>query len=299
MRQPVGAVIAAAALAALAGCAARARTGDPAAENADLRRMLLETRRDLEEVRRDQDRLRDAVENLQAQGGQPRPPNPTSYGAWPGESLGIGTESAGVAGSIAGQGTEVAQTPGSPVAVATPDQQRTAAANSSVAGVAPQAPDQSDAPGGQVHVAAVPPPEPVLLGVSTPPPMVPTSLRGGGYEDAVRAFNEEHYEDSIQYFRDFVYKSPESEYADDAQFWIAESYLRKQLYSNAIKEFNQVVLRYGTGDRGAGALLKLAEVFSRIGDQVDARLSLQKLVNRYPGSDEAAEAYRLLKQMGT
>jgi TolA-binding protein len=44
--------------------------------------------------------------------------------------------------------------------------------------------------------------------------------------------------------------------------------------------------------------LKLADVFSRIGDQVDARLSLQKLVNRYPGSAEAAEAYRLLQEMG-
>ncbi len=129
-------------------------------------------------------------------------------------------------------------------------------------------------------------------------PTVPTELRGSGYDDAVRSFVEEQYDDAIQYFRDFVHGNSTSPYADDAQYWIGESYLRKGVYQNAIKEFNQVVLRYGSGDRSAPALLKLAKIFSKIGDQVDARLSLQKLVNRYPGTPEAAEATSLLQQMG-
>jgi tol-pal system protein YbgF len=129
-------------------------------------------------------------------------------------------------------------------------------------------------------------------------PTVPTELRGSGYDDAVRAFVEQQYEDSIQYFRNFIHGNSTSAYADDAQYWIGEAYLRKGMYSNAIKEFNQVVLRYGSGDRAAPALLKLAQVFSKIGDQVDARLSLQKLVNRYPGTPEASEAHRMLQQMG-
>jgi len=66
----------------------------------------------------------------------------------------------------------------------------------------------------------------------------------------------------------------------------------------AIKEFNQVVLRYGSGDRGPAALLQLAAIFSKIGDQVDARLSLQKLINRYPRSREAQHARVWLQQMG-
>ena len=129
-------------------------------------------------------------------------------------------------------------------------------------------------------------------------PTVPTELRGSGYDDAVRSFVEQQYDDSIQYFRDFVHGNSTSPYADDAQYWIGESYLRKGVYQNAIKEFNQVVLRYGSGDRSAPALLKLAKIFSKIGDQVDARLSLQKLVSRYPGTPEATEATALLQQMG-
>ena len=134
--------------------------------------------------------------------------------------------------------------------------------------------------------------------VQTAPPVVPQNLSGTKYDQGVRAFNQGQYDDAIQQFRDYIHDEPQSPYADDAQFWIGESSLRKGQYSNAIKEFNQVVLRYASGDRSAASLLKLADVFSRIGDQVDARLSLQKLVNRYPGSAEAAEAYRLLQEMG-
>ena len=140
--------------------------------------------------------------------------------------------------------------------------------------------------------------EPGESGLEKDVPHVPVSLRGSGFDDGVRAFVDRNYDDAIQYFRDFIHRSSSSAYADDAQYWIGESYLRKGLYSNAIKEFNQVVLRYGSGDRSAAALLKLAKVFTKIGDGVDARLSLQKLVNRYPGSQEAARANALLQQMG-
>jgi tol-pal system protein YbgF len=131
-----------------------------------------------------------------------------------------------------------------------------------------------------------------------PSPSVPQNLVGTLYERGVNAFNEGNYDDAIQNFRDYVHQQPQSAYADDAQYLIGESNLRKGQYNNAIKEFNQVVLRYASGDRSAAALLKLAEVFSKMNDQVDARLSLQKLVNRYPGSAEAAQAYKMLQEMG-
>jgi tol-pal system protein YbgF len=130
------------------------------------------------------------------------------------------------------------------------------------------------------------------------PSNVPANLTGSLYDEGVKAFNDGRYDDAIQSFRDFIHQQPQSAYADDAQFWIGESNVRKGEYNTAVKEFNQVVLRYGSGDRSAASLLKLAEVFSKMGDRVDARLSLQKLVNRYPGSTEAGQAYKMLQEMG-
>jgi tol-pal system protein YbgF len=271
-------------------------------DNRELRRMVVETRRELEDVRRDQERLRALVEYLQYADGAPPPaqsypaanPRGTDPRWSPGSaSVETGAASIDVYGGVSADGGDMAAAvpngfpgmpdvdagvPGAPVG--------SDASRESTAGIV------AGVRGGGNWV------EPGETGVEKDVPHVPVSLRGSGFDDGVRAFVDGSYDDAIQYFRDFIHGAPSSPYADDAQYWIGESYLRKALYSNAIKEFNQVVLRYGSGDRSAAALLKLAHVFSKIGDDVDARLSLQKLVNRYPGSDEAQRARSLLEQMG-
>src|SRR6185295_6253452 len=132
----------------------------------------------------------------------------------------------------------------------------------------PAAPSGSDMPGAQAPPAATAAPDKVAsarasasqgapaASVQTAPPVVPQNLSGTKYDQGVRAFNSGQYDDAIQQFRDYIHDEPQSPYADDAQFWIGESNLRKGQYSNAIKEFNQVVLRYASGDRSAASLLK-------------------------------------------
>lgn len=272
------------------GCTALApQSSSPA--NSDLRQLVMETRRDLDELRRDQERLRGQVEYLQhastsRAAAVTSPPSPVMP-ATPYPS------------SVAAPVDAAAPT------VATPQ------IDASMSGVSPGTPPTGAAAPPLPPGTPTPMSDPIIAAVhgsggGTMPgdvplnesPTVPTELRGSGYDDGVRSFVEEQYDDAIQYFRDFIHGNSTSPYADDAQYWIGESYLRKGVYQNAIKEFNQVVLRYGSGDRSAPALLKLAKIFSKIGDQVDARLSLQKLVNRYPGTPEAAEATSLLQQMG-
>jgi tol-pal system protein YbgF len=269
----------------LAGCAGMQGTQSSVADR-DLRRLVIETRRELEDLRKDQERLRGTVEQLQY-----------AYGnrGGPGESIATTMAAPVATGSAAAAMVE------QPLV----EPEVTGAADATATMPVPLPTEQPPAPG------AISPADPMIAAVTgagsgTVPgsiradevPTVPSELRGSGYDDGVRAFIEQQYDDSIQYFRNFIHGNSTSAQADDAQYWIGEAYLRKAMYSNAIKEFNQVVLRYGSGDRAAPALLKLAQVFSKIGDQVDARLSLQKLVNRYPATPEASEAHRMLQQMG-
>jgi len=289
--------------------------------------MVVETRRELEEVRRDQERLRALVEYMQYAGGGARGlsgnyPPPTAQAADPrwggdGSSPSWSYQSEGDSVDTSADDYDASTVPADPSLSASADGRVTSAAPagfpggvgypstpSAVENAQPGAPMGGNASrettggivagirGGGNWV------EPGESGLEKDVPHVPVKLRGSGYDDGVRAFVDRNYDDAIQYFRDFIHRSPSASYSDDAQYWIGESYLRKGLYSNAIKEFNQVVLRYGSGDRSAASLLKLAKVFSKIGDNVDARLSLQKLVNRYPGSLEAERANSLLQQMG-
>ncbi len=129
-------------------------------------------------------------------------------------------------------------------------------------------------------------------------PTVPESLAGTIYEEGVRALIAGDHDTAVQRFRDFMRANTSSPYADDAQFWIGEAYLRKGQYHRAIIEFNQVVTAHGKGDRAAAALLRQAEVFRIVGDRVDARLSLKKVIKSYPDSAEAARAARILGELG-
>jgi tol-pal system protein YbgF len=127
---------------------------------------------------------------------------------------------------------------------------------------------------------------------------VPDELVGTLYEQGLDGLKAGSYDDSIQTLRTFIHENPTSRHADDAQYWIGEGYFRKGQYHRAIIEFQQVANSYGTGDRAAAALVRQAEAFQLVGDRVDARLSLQKVINRYPGTDEAASASRMLGEIG-
>jgi tol-pal system protein YbgF len=114
------------------------------------------------------------------------------------------------------------------------------------------------------------------------------------YRTGLRAFQDQQFDKAIQQFRLFQRKYPTSDMADDAQYWIGESYFNQKDYNRAILEFNDV-LKYRKGDRVPGALLRQAQAFIEIGDKTDARLILQKLLNDHPSSEQAREAKERLQ----
>lgn len=153
------------------------------------------------------------------------------------------------------------------------------------------------------QVAAVPAPAP------TPPPVLSLPIEDEillakeppevqeDYRGAWQALNGQQYDRAIQQFRTFQRKNPASELADDAQFWIGESYFTRRDYNRAILEYNDV-LKYRKGDKVPAALLRQSQAFVEIGDKTDARLILQKLINDHPNSKQAKDARERLQNLG-
>ncbi len=119
----------------------------------------------------------------------------------------------------------------------------------------------------------------------------------GDYDQAWRLIERKDYRGAIARLKKFLKKHSKSEYADNAQYWIGESYYAIRQFDQAILEFDAVRRKYPKGDKVPAALLKQGFAFAELGDKVDARLILQELIVRYPDSQEAVKAKEKVKAL--
>jgi len=115
------------------------------------------------------------------------------------------------------------------------------------------------------------------------------------YNANLALFRNEKYEKAIAGFKDFVKKYPKSDLADNAQFWIGESYMGLKQYEQAILAFQKVIKSYPKGNKAANAMLRQAIAFYEINDKISSKLLLKKLIKKYPKSPEAKIAEKKLK----
>lgn len=98
-------------------------------------------------------------------------------------------------------------------------------------------------------------------------------------------------------FELFIKRFPKSSNADNARFWIADSYYREKWYEKAILEYQRVVEEYPKGNKVTAALLKQGYAFAKLGEKGNARLILDDLIQKYPHSQEAKSARDKLKSL--
>lgn len=144
---------------------------------------------------------------------------------------------------------------------------------------------------------ARPAPAPPIVAQPPVPTLSPDEVAKKEYEAALALMERKDYRGAIARFQDFLKKHPESDLADNAQYWVGEGHYALREFDQAILEFDAVRRKYPKGDKVPAALLKLGFAFSELGDKVDARLILQELMDRYPQSEEALKAQQKLKTL--
>lgn len=111
---------------------------------------------------------------------------------------------------------------------------------------------------------------------------------------------------------DLLARYPDSKYARDArikldltvdhlagnEMVIGRYYLRQNFYLAAINRFRTVVENYPTTTHAAEALLRLAEAYTALGLDAEARNVTSVLGYNYPGSEWYADAYALVGGAG-
>jgi tol-pal system protein YbgF len=120
---------------------------------------------------------------------------------------------------------------------------------------------------------------------------------GDKYRSAKQAYDDGDFNAAREGFQKFIKEYPKSTNADNAQFWIGETYYREKWYEKAILEYQKVIEKYPKGNKITASLLKQGFAFLNLGDKVNARLILSELIKKYPKSNEAKIAEHKLKGM--
>ena len=117
------------------------------------------------------------------------------------------------------------------------------------------------------------------------------------YEQAKKDFDAGNYQVARERFQGFIKKYPQAQQADNAQFWIGETYYQEKWYQKAILEYQKVIDTYPQGNKVPSALLKQGYAFANIGEKANARLIWNELLKKYPRSNEADIARQKLKSL--
>ena len=117
------------------------------------------------------------------------------------------------------------------------------------------------------------------------------------YTAAFELLKEGRYARSIEAFREFLSTYPDSQYVDNARYWMAEANYVSRKYDVALKDFQKLIARHPDSTKIPGARLKIGYVYYELKNWPQARAMLEQVVKLYPGSGVAKKAKERLARM--
>lgn len=122
---------------------------------------------------------------------------------------------------------------------------------------------------------------------SPPLPTTPPDYGLTADEQYERAFNllrQANYDDAEKSFRDFLQKNPKHKMADNAKYWLGETYYARGKFTEAAVSFADVYQSAPKGTKAPDSLLKLAMSLGAMNNPKDACTTLGELKAKYPGA---------------
>jgi len=162
-------------------------------------------------------------------------------------------------------------------------------------------PNALAAPQPGAPVVAVAPP-PVAVAPAAPPPVAVAPSSTSADEEAIylKSFDQLRggkYDAAIGGFRSMLGKYPQGNYADNAWYWMGESYHVKGDDSNALKSYQSLLQQFPASPKVPDALLKTGVIYQSQQKDAQARDAYQKVLKQYPSSSAAGQARTRLAQL--
>ena len=126
---------------------------------------------------------------------------------------------------------------------------------------------------------------------------VPGGSDRDNYPAAFELLKEQRYEPAAMAFQQFLVSFPDSQLADNAQYWLAESYYVTDQFENALKHFQVVISKFPRSRKIPDALLKIGYSNYELQRWDSARGALARVQADYPNTTAARLAEQRLNRM--
>jgi tol-pal system protein YbgF len=118
------------------------------------------------------------------------------------------------------------------------------------------------------------------------------------YNNALRDYNAAKNDLAAQEFADYVKYYPNTDLVGNAYFYLADLEFRQGNYQQAVKDYDQVLQNFPTGNKAPAAQLKKGFALLELGQKDSGIAELRRLIQRYPRSNEALQARDRLRKLG-
>jgi tol-pal system protein YbgF len=127
--------------------------------------------------------------------------------------------------------------------------------------------------------------------------LMPEGSDRDNYQAAFELLKDQQYEPAASAFLQFLAAFPNSELADNAQYWLAESYFATQQFAKALSEFETVISSYLNSRKVPDALLKIGYCYYELKNWDAARTFLTRVQVEYPETTTARLAGQRLQRL--
>ncbi len=117
------------------------------------------------------------------------------------------------------------------------------------------------------------------------------------YQSAFRLLKESRYEQALAAFKQYLQDYPDSNYSDNAQYWLGETHYVMQQYDLAINEYQALLKTYPDSQKASHSLLKIGYSYAELGNNSDAEKTLNEVKSTYPGTTAARLASDRLRKL--
>lgn len=131
----------------------------------------------------------------------------------------------------------------------------------------------------------------------SPTPSVTQSAEKAAYQAAFDTLKEGRYKKAKSELKTFLSRYPNSSYAGNAQYWLAEAHYVTRNFEQGIVEFKQVLDKYPGSNKVPDAMLKLGYTFYELKQFPQAKTILSDLRQKFPNETASRLAAKRLDRI--